>query len=149
MEEKEKKAISYLEEILGALGLPAEIKADTNDEGLFLEVEGEGMGLLIGKDGSTLSAVEFILNIITNKGSEDYLRVSVDAEGYKDKKKMRIEQNAVDAAERVEQEKAPVDLGVMTPYERRIVHLTLRENTAVRTESEGEDPQRHIIVKPL
>lgn len=149
MEEKRNKAIKYLEIILEALGLSAEINAETVDGGLLLDVKGEGVGLLIGKEGATLSAVEFILNIITNKESEDRLRVSVDAEGYKEKKKLRIEEVAVEAAARVEEDKEPVDLGIMTPYERRIIHLTLRENTSVRTESEGEDPERRIIIKPL
>lgn len=149
IEDKEKKAISYLETILSAFDINAEIESKITEEGLFLEVSGEGMGLLIGKDGSTLSATELILNIVVNRGSEEYLRVSLDAEGYKESKKMNLERMAVEAAERVEREKAPETLNPMTPYERRIVHLTLRENTAVRTESEGEEPERYIIIKPL
>ena len=149
MEEKEKKAIEYLEKILHSMGFSPQIESSMNEDGLFLEAKGDSMGLLIGKEGSTLSAVEFILNIIINKGSEQRLRINLDAEGYKEKKKLHLEEIAVEAAERVEREKQPVCLRPMTPYERRIVHLTLRENTSVKTESDGEEPQRYIIVKPL
>lgn len=149
MEEKAKTAKSYLESVLSALGLEADISEELTEEGIFLDVKGEGMGLLIGKDGSTLSAVEFIINIITNRNSEEYNKVYIDAEGYKEKKKIRLEQMAVEAAETVENEKTSIELEPMSAYERRIIHLTLRENTAVRTESEGEEPQRRIVIKPL
>ncbi len=145
----EEKAIKYLKDILKALKVKASIEKDDSEEDIVYNIEGEDLGIVIGKDGTTLSSIGFLINIIVNRGEEEYARINIDAEGYNKKKKLKLEQFAVETAGQVEKENEPVTLRPMNPFERRVIHLTLRENTAVQTESHGEDPERYIIVKPL
>ena len=104
------------------------------------------MGILIGKRGQTLDSLQYLVSLIVNKDSEDYLRVKLDTENYRDKRKKTLETLAKNIAYKVKRSKRPVSLEPMNPYERRIIHAALQNDKYVTTRSEGEEPFRHVVI---
>jgi spoIIIJ-associated protein len=145
-----KPARDLLEEILTRMGVPqAEIGYIPRQEGEYLEVTGPDLAMLIGRHGNTLEAINLIFNNIINAGVRNNRKYyTIDAEGYRARRADALKELAHETLERVLREKKPVALEPMLPSERKIVHLTLSENENVRTESEGEEPERHIVVFP-
>ncbi|KKM94669.1 hypothetical protein LCGC14_1196030 [marine sediment metagenome] len=146
---KAKKAEELLNEIITQMKVSATVKVSEDDSHILASIEGEDAGILIGREGQTLDALQLIANIFVNKGEEERTRIIVDAEGYKDRRKESIERLANSLAEKVTGEQEPVNLEPMNAFERRIVHMTLRESTDVITESQGEGSERHVVIKPL
>ena len=126
----------------------SEIDEYEGDEGeIILDVVGSELAYLIGRHGKTLDAFQFLVTSITNKKLGFRVPVTVDVEGYKNRRKEKIENMALNAASRAIRQGGEVRMRPMSPYERRIVHLALRENDRVETYSEGEDPSRYVIIK--
>lgn len=144
-------AIAALQDILQYFNI-GEITIDEyeGDEGeLILDISGEDMAVLIGRHGKTLDALQFIVSMITVRNMGFRYPVIVDVEGYKNRQRQKLESIARSSASRAASQHRKVNLRPMTPYERRIVHITLRDDPRVETVSEGEGPNRHVIVVPV
>lgn len=148
--EDAKPARDLLEEILQRMGVPhAEIEYLRRPEGEYFEVTGPDLAMLIGRHGNTLEALNLIFNNIINAGVRNNRRYyTIDAEGYRARRADQLKNLALLALERVIREKQPQKLEPMLPSERKIVHLALADNQYVRTESEGVEPERRVVVFP-
>lgn len=143
-------AISVLRDILKYFDI-GEVTIDeyVGDDGeLILDITGEDLAVLIGRHGSTLNSLQYLVSALTYKKIGKRYPVVVDVEGYKGRQRQRIESIAQSAASRAVQQKRNVKLRPMSPYERRIVHITLREDSRVETASEGDGGMRHVVVIP-
>ncbi|NLB90852.1 MAG: protein jag [Clostridiales bacterium] len=149
-EEKESlvtKAVTFLSSLTQQMGIAAEVTGRVDEENhLHLEMEGESMGLLIGRRGETLDALQYLTNLHTNKGQENYIRVTLDTENYRAKREESLIRLANRMANRAVKTGRRVSLEPMNPYERRIIHHTLQSNKNVHTHSEGDDPYRHLVI---
>jgi spoIIIJ-associated protein len=140
---------ALLEEILDALDLDGEIVVDEDAERISARVEGEELGLLIGRRGQTIDAVQLLCYRAAFRGRGDRKRVSVDAAGYRERRRETVERQAERAAERALESGKEIELEPMSPTERKIVHDRLKDRSGIETFSEGEDPERCVIVAPL
>jgi spoIIIJ-associated protein len=138
-----------LEEVAEALRLDVEIRVAEGDGVLTGSVEGEDVGLFIGRRGQTIDAVQHLAQRIVFRGGSPDLRVVVDADGYRARRAQVLQSAALDAAEEALRSSQPVELDPMPPSERRIIHEYLRERGDVQTHSEGEEPERYLVVEPL
>lgn len=138
----------YLESLFAAMDIQAEIKMDFDETEnvLSIDLEGPEMGILIGKRGQTLDALQYIISLAVNKKSESYIRVKLDTENYRARRKETLENLAKNIAFKVKRSKRSFALEPMNPYERRIIHATLQNDKYVSTRSEGEEPYRKVIV---
>ncbi len=138
----------FLNDIFQAMEIEAESKIEYDEESRTMQIElvGEDMGILIGKRGQTLDALQYLISLVVNKESEEYVRVKVDTENYRDRRRKTLESLARNVAFKVKRSKRPVSLEPMNPYERRIIHSALQGDRYVTTHSEGEDPYRHVVV---
>lgn len=141
-------AVEFLARIFKAMDMVVDITAAYNDEEkeLSVNLEGDDMGILIGKRGQTLDSLQYLVSLIVNKNSEGYLRVKLDTENYREKRKKTLETLAKNIAYKVKRTKRPVSLEPMNPYERRIIHAALQNDKYVLTRSEGEEPFRHVVI---
>ncbi len=150
IKEIEERAMTFLKDVFGSMDLgEVEIKSVYNrTEGcLDVDFEGEDMGILIGKRGQTLDSLQYLTSLVVNKGKEKYIRVKLDTEDYRRRRKETLENLARGIAYKVKKTRKAVVLEPMNPYERRIIHSALQGNKFVETVSEGEEPYRHIVVK--
>lgn len=138
----------YIASILDAMGIEAKINIDYDDiEGeMNIDLEGSDMGILIGKRGQTLDALQYLIRLAVNKKSESYIKVKLDTENYRARRKETLENLAKNIAFKVKRTKRSFALEPMNPYERRIIHSTLQNDKYVATKSEGEEPYRKVIV---
>jgi spoIIIJ-associated protein len=145
-----KPARALLEELLGKMGIDdLAIVYIARSEGEYFEIRGPRLANLIGRNGNTLEALNLIFNNILNAGVRNNRRYyTIDAEGYRARKADQLKTLALATLERVMREGKPVKLDPMLPSERKIVHLALAESSVVRTESEGVDPDRRLVVSP-
>lgn len=142
-----------LSELLERMGIPAAVSLDAAelDEDLpsiELSVSGEYMGILIGRHGDTLAALQFLLGLLVSRQAQQRVRVIVDVEGYRERRARMLRDMAMRAAERAQRYRQPVFLDPMVPSERRIVHLTLADHPYVATHSIGEGDNRRVVVSP-
>lgn len=138
-----------LEEVVDGLGLDAEIEVDEQDGVLSGRLEGEDVGLFIGRHGQTIDAVQHLAQRIIFPEGPSAVRVVIDANGYRERRAEALHAMADDAAEKALSSGKPVDLDPLPPFERRIVHEYLRERGGVETHSEGNEPERYLVVTPL
>lgn len=143
------KTEDFLNDVIRHMKAEATVNVSEEDSNIKALIEGVDAGILIGRDGQNLDALQMITNIVVNKGQEERIRVLIDIEGYREKRKENLERLANSLAEKVTNEKRVIDLEPMNAFERRIIHMTLRESTSVMTESQGEGSERHVIIKPL
>ncbi len=137
----------FLSGVLSRMGIQAEIEARTGEEGAVeLAVRGENMGVVIGRRGDTLDALQYITSIVVNRGREDHVKVTVDTENYRKKREESLENLAKKVAARVLKYKRSVTLEPMSAYERRIIHSTLQGVRGISTFSTGSDPNRRVVV---
>ena len=138
----------YLESLFKAMDIQTEIRIefDETENVLSINLEGPEMGILIGKRGQTLDALQYIISLAVNKRSESYIRVKLDTENYRARRKETLENLAKNIAFKVKRSKRSFALEPMNPYERRIIHATLQNDKYVSTKSEGEEPYRKVIV---
>ncbi len=142
-------AEKFLTGVFKAMELQVQLKMEyKNEEGnLNIDFEGEDMGILIGKRGQTLDSLQYLTSLVVNKGREGYIRVKLDTEDYRNRRKETLENLARSIAYKVRKSRKPVSLEPMNPYERRIIHSALQGNRYVETYSEGNEPYRHVVVK--
>ena len=141
-------AEEFLKEVFAAMNMQVTITSSMDEEEKCLNIDlaGEDMGVLIGKRGQTLDSLQYLVSLIVNKESEEYLRVKLDTENYRERRKATLESLARNIASKVKRTKRPVSLEPMNPYERRIIHSALQNDKYVMTRSEGDEPYRHVIV---
>ena len=144
--QKPHRAEEFLTGLFEKLGVSANLSLTEDDERITVDVTGDNVGILIGRRGETLDAIQYLTNLVTNKGQEEFTRVTVDVENYRQKRKETLVALANKIAARVEKYKRNVVLEPMNPYERRIIHETLQQNPAVTTFSTGEEPNRKVVV---
>jgi spoIIIJ-associated protein len=111
-----------------------------------IDLNGDEMGVLIGKRGQTLDSLQYLVSLVVNKNVDNYIRVKVDTENYRQRRKDTLENLAKNIAYKVKRTKRPVSLEPMNPYERRIIHSALQNDKYVTTYSEGDEPFRHVVV---
>jgi spoIIIJ-associated protein len=140
---------ALLEEIVDALDLDAEVVVEEGAEEITARVEGEDLGLIIGRRGQTIDAVQLICYRVAFRGRGDRKRVSVDAAGYRQRRRETVEGQADRAAGRAIESGKEIELEPMTAAERKIVHDHLKDRSGLETFSEGEEPERCVIVAPL
>ena len=141
-------AKDFLKEVFDAMNMVVVIDAkyDEENRNLTIDLSGDEMGVLIGKRGQTLDSLQYLVSLVVNKETEDYIRVKVDTEDYRKRRKETLENLAKNIAYKVKRTKRPVSLEPMNPYERRIIHSALQNDKYVTTHSEGEEPFRRVVV---
>ncbi len=137
----------FLTNVLKAMDMEVEIKTSIDEEGaLCIEMNGDNMGILIGKRGQTLDSLQYLTNRVANKTQDGYVRVKLDTEDYRRRRKETLENLAKNIAHKVKRTRRSVSLEPMNPYERRIIHSALQGDRSVTTHSEGEEPYRRVVV---
>lgn len=141
-------AKDFLDKIFKAMNLDAklEISYDESNGTVDINVVGDDMGILIGKRGQTLDSLQYLVSLVLNKGSEGYLKVKLDTENYRERRKETLENLARNISLKVQRTKRSVILEPMNPYERRIIHAVLQNDAYVQTHSEGDEPFRKVVV---
>ena len=144
----EDTAKDFLNEVFRAMNLAVVVDVKYNEEESSMEVDlsGDEMGVLIGKRGQTLDSLQYLVSLVVNKNVENYIRVKVDTENYRQRRKETLENLAKNISYKVKRTKRPVSLEPMNPYERRIIHSALQNDKYVTTHSEGDEPFRHVVV---
>ena len=142
------RAKIFLNDVFAAMNMTVVIEAEynENEKELSVDLSGDDMGVLIGKRGQTLDSLQYLVSLIVNKESTDYIRVKVDTENYRKRRQDTLENLAKNIAFKVKRTKRTVSLEPMNPYERRIIHSALQNDKFVTTHSEGEEPFRHVVV---
>lgn len=142
------KAKIFLNDVFAAMKMTVVINAEykEDEKELTIDLSGDDMGVLIGKRGQTLDSLQYLVSLILNKDSTDYIRVKVDTENYRKRRQDTLENLAKNIAFKVKRTKRTVSLEPMNPYERRIIHSALQNDKFVTTHSEGEEPFRHVVV---
>lgn len=140
----------FLTDVFAAMGISVEITAKYDEESKTLEADlsGDEMGVLIGKRGQTLDSLQYLISLVVNKGTTEYIRVKVDTENYRERRKETLENLAKNISYKVKRTRRPVSLEPMNPYERRIIHSALQNDKYVTTHSEGEEPFRRVVITP-
>jgi len=144
----EDRVKDFLKDVLAAMNIEATVKLSYNeaDRSMDIELAGDDMGILIGKRGATLDSLQYLASLVANKGTDDYIRVKVDTENYRERRKETLENLAKNMAFKVKRTRRAVSLEPMNPYERRVIHSALQNDKFVTTHSEGEEPYRHVVV---
>ena len=147
--ENKEKAKQFLNSILTGMDMQVELEMDFHEENneLYINIVGPDMGILIGKRGQTLDSLQYLCSLVLNKDhKEDYLRVKLDTEDYRKRREQTLRSLAKNIAYKVKKTKKSVNLEPMNPYERRIIHASLQNDSQVSTRSEGDDPFRHVVI---
>ena len=141
-------AKDFLKDVFEAMNMVVvvDVKYDEENKNIDIELSGDEMGVLIGKRGQTLDSLRYLVSLVVNKDSEEYIRVKVDTEDYRKRRKETLENLAKNIAYKVKRTKRSVSLEPMNPYERRIIHSALQNDKYVTTHSEGEEPFRRVVV---
>ena len=137
----------FLKDVLNSMDMEVTLTSEIDEDGaLSINMEGENMGILIGKRGQTLDSLQYLTNRVANKMQEGYVRVKLDTENYRARRKETLENLAKNIAHKVKRTKRAVSLEPMNPYERRIIHSALQSDKYISTHSEGEEPYRRVVV---
>ncbi len=136
----------FLDKVFEAMDLKVDIKVERTEEEIDIELSGDEMGILIGKRGQTLDSLQYLTSLYVNKDSNEYIRVKLDTENYRSRRKDTLENLAKNLAYKVKRTKRPVVLEPMNPYERRIIHSVLQNDKYVSTHSEGDEPFRKVVI---
>ena len=142
----EKTAKDFLKEMFIAMGLIVNVETSLTDKHLEIKISGDDMGIIIGKRGQTLDAIQYLVNLVVNKGTAPYISVTLDTENYRERRKETLETLAHNLARKVKHTGKNVVLEPMNPYERRIIHSSLQNDRYVTTYSEGEEPHRNVVI---
>ena len=141
-------AENFLKEVFSAMNMEVSVEVKYDEEGKTMDIElsGNEMGVLIGKRGQTLDSLQYLVSLVVNRETEDYVRVKVDTEDYRQRRKETLENLAKNIAYKVKKTRRPVSLEPMNPYERRIIHSALQNDKYISTHSEGDEPFRRVVV---
>lgn len=144
----EDTAKDFLNDVFRAMDLTVvvDVKYNEDESSMEIDLSGDEMGVLIGKRGQTLDSLQYLVSLVVNKNVENYIRVKVDTENYRQRRKETLENLAKNISYKVKRTKRPVSLEPMNPYERRIIHSALQNDKYVTTYSEGDEPFRHVVV---
>lgn len=144
----EDTAKDFLNSVFEAMNMVvvSDVKYDEDEKTMDIELSGDEMGVLIGKRGQTLDSLQYLVSLVVNKDTEDYIRVKVDTENYRQRRRETLENLAKNISFKVKRTKRAVSLEPMNPYERRIIHSALQNDKYVATHSEGNEPYRHVVV---
>lgn len=139
---------TFLNDIFRIMNMEVNIESKFDEKNSMLDINliGDDMGILIGKRGQTLDSLQYLISLLVNKKRENYVRVKLDTENYRERRKETLETLAKNIANKVKRTKRPVSLEPMNPYERRVIHAVLQNDKYVLTRSEGEEPYRHVVV---
>lgn len=143
-------ANQFLEKLLHSMNIKANCDIRKEGSNLFVDIRdlsSSDMGIIIGKRGNTLDSIQYLLSLIVNKDRDDYLKVVVDTENYREKREETLIRLANKMAEKAKYSKRPIKLEPMNPYERRIIHSTLQNVEGVTTYSEGDEPYRRVVIQ--
>ena len=144
------RARELVERIAASLGVDCRVAIDESDESILVSCAGRELGMLIGRHGQTIDAMQYLANAIRHRAfPEEERDIVVDAAGYRERRRATLEQLAVRSAQRVMDDGVPVELEPMTAIERKVVHVRLKEFPGVETSSEGTEPNRFIVVSPM
>lgn len=141
------KGKAFLTELLEKMGVRGTVDAYYEDDVLMLDIDSRETGILIGRRGQTLDSIQYLTSLVVNRDRGEYIRVSLDVAGYRQKRKNSLQDLADRIALKVEKTKTRYELEPMNPYERRIIHSALQNYEHVTTHSEGEEPNRHIVIE--
>lgn len=144
--EGEKLAKEFLSTTLAQMGIEAELEFTQTEDALEIVVSGENMGRVIGKRGETLDALQYLTSLVVNKDKEEYIRINLDSENYREKRTVALERLADKVADKVLRNKRNLTLEPMNAFERRVIHSRLQGNEKLTTYSIGEEPSRRIVV---
>ena len=148
-EETKTACETFLKDVLTTMGMEVKFTTSIDEDGaLCINMDGENMGILIGKRGQTLDSLQYLTNRVANKMQDGYVRVKLDTENYRQRRKETLENLAKNIAHKVKRTKRAVSLEPMNPYERRIIHSALQADRYVSTHSEGEEPFRRVVITP-
>ncbi len=138
----------FLTQVFDAMDLTVEISVEVEEDNhtVNIELKGDEMGVLIGKRGQTLDSLQYLTSLALNRHTDEYVKVKLDTEDYRKRRKETLENLAKNIAYKVKRTKRPVSLEPMNPFERRVIHSTLQNDKYVSTHSEGEEPHRHVVV---
>lgn len=145
-QEATRRAEEFLYDVFKTMDMQVELKSVFEDDTLSIDLDGENMGILIGKRGQTLDSLQYLTSLVVNKGKASYVRVKLDTEDYRERRKATLENLARNIAFKVKKTRRPVFLEPMNPYERRIIHSALQNDPFVTTHSEGDEPCRKVVV---
>jgi len=141
-------AREFLEEVIKSIGIDATFEFKQSDKQLNIMINGDDIGILIGKRGQTLDSLQYLVNLVINKGTAPYVNVILDAENYRRKRKETLESLAHNLVKKARATRKKVVLEPMTSYERRIIHAALQSERGIDTYSEGDDPYRYVVISP-
>ncbi|MCL2354064.1 MAG: protein jag [Defluviitaleaceae bacterium] len=141
-------AVSFLKQVTSAMGLSVDIEANTNNKDMDITLAGEHMGVLIGKRGQTLDALQYLTRLATNKGDAPFVNITLDSENYREKRKATLETLALSIGRKVKATKKAVTLEPMNTSDRRIIHSALEGDRALVTHSQGNEPYRNVVIAP-
>lgn len=138
----------FLGKVFDAMELKVELEIAQDEEAnvINIELKGEEMGVLIGKRGQTLDSLQYLTNLVVNKNAEKFVKVKIDTEDYRKRRRETLENLAKNIAAKVKRTKHSVALEPMNPFERRVIHSTLQNDKLIKTHSEGDEPFRHVVV---
>ena len=144
------KAKTFLADVFASMNMVVVVDASYDDieKEMNIELSGDEMGVLIGKRGQTLDSLQYLVSLVVNKEESDYIRVKIDTENYRQRRKETLENLAKNMSFKVKRTRRPISLEPMNPYERRIIHSALQDDKYVETHSEGEEPYRYVVVTP-
>ena len=142
----EEVASDFLKSVFQAMNLEVKVIINVHEDMMDVELSGDEMGILIGKRGQTLDSLQYLLSLVVNKESESYVKVKVDTENYRQRRRETLEGLAKNIAFKVKRTKSSVSLEPMNPFERIVIHSALQNDRYVTTKSEGEEPYRHVVV---
>ena len=139
----------FLAEVLKNMGIDATIDVSTKNGQIQMNISGDKMGLIIGKRGEHLDALQYLVNLVVNKHTKEYTRVILDTENYRQRREDTLNRLAFRLAKKASQTKQRVTLEPMNPYDRRIIHSALQNSRTVKTYSEGKEPYRKVVISPV
>jgi spoIIIJ-associated protein len=146
IDKKREKALDFVQEVTSNMGVSTKVELEDRDEGFYIEIESPDIGIIIGRRGETLDALQYLTGLVVNRNSSFWTRVILDASGYRKRREESLRDLAKKKADRVKYTRRKVSLEPMNPQERRIIHTALQDDPLVTTFSEGEEPYRRVII---
>lgn len=144
-----KNAEVFLEKLLKQMDMECTVHSSIiNNNRINICLEGKNMGIIIGKRGETLDALQYLVNIVANKQRTEYIKIMIDTENYRSRREETLKKLAIKLSKKVEKSKKPIILEPMNPYDRRVIHSTLQTSKSVKTHSEGKEPYRKVVITP-
>ena len=144
----ERAVREFLGEVIDAIGISATFEIKRTEKQLNIMIHGKDIGILIGKRGQTLDSLQYLVNLVVNKGKAPYINIVLDAENYRRKRRETLESLAHNLIKKARATRKKIVLEPMTPYERRIIHAALQSERGIDTYSEGDEPYRYVVISP-